>query len=47
VLRAELVASGQAREARLFPKDLEHGFWLGNSLRGLVRVRLADAPDKL
>jgi len=47
VLRAELVASGQAREARLFPEDLEHGFWLGNSLRGLVRVRLADAPDNL
>lgn len=47
VLRAELLASGHAREATLLPEDLRHGFWLGNSLRGLVRVRLADAPERL
>ena len=47
VLRAELLASGSAREATLLPEDLRHGFWLGNSLRGLVRVRLAGAPDRL
>ncbi len=38
VLRAELLASGRAREATLYPADLADGFWLGNALRGLVRV---------
>jgi para-aminobenzoate synthetase/4-amino-4-deoxychorismate lyase len=40
VLRAELLASGQARETVLWPEDLRDGFWLGNALRGLVRVEL-------
>jgi para-aminobenzoate synthetase/4-amino-4-deoxychorismate lyase len=40
VLRAELLAYGQAREAVLSPDDLAGGFWLGNALRGLVRVEL-------
>jgi para-aminobenzoate synthetase/4-amino-4-deoxychorismate lyase len=40
VLRAELLAAGQAREATLYPADLADGFWLGNALRGLVRVSL-------
>lgn len=40
VLRAELLAEGRAREQVLWPADLEHGFWLGNALRGLVRVAL-------
>ncbi|MDP3537726.1 MAG: aminodeoxychorismate synthase component I [Azonexus sp.] len=40
VLRAELLASGQAREAVLLPKDLESGFWLGNALRGLIPIEL-------
>lgn len=40
VLRAELLASGRAREAVLRPEDLVAGFWLGNALRGLVRVSL-------
>lgn len=40
VLRAELLASGKAREAVLQPADLAGGFWLGNALRGLVRVAL-------
>ena len=40
VLRAELLAIGKAREAVLYPADLATGFWLGNSLRGLLRVSL-------
>ena len=40
VLRAELLASGRAREAVLWPADLQQGFWLGNALRGLIAVRL-------
>lgn len=40
VLRAELLASARAREAVLMPADLADGFWLGNALRGLIRVRL-------
>ena len=40
VLRGELLASGQAREATLMPADLQAGFWLGNALRGLIRVCL-------
>ncbi|MBS1145598.1 MAG: pabB [Proteobacteria bacterium] len=40
VLRAELLASGRAREAVLYPADLADGFWLGNALRGLVWVVL-------
>jgi len=40
VLRAELLANGQAREAVLYPADLADGFWLGNALRGLVQVSL-------
>jgi len=43
VLRAELLASGRAVEASLRPEDLEGGFWLGNALRGLVRVELRGA----
>lgn len=41
-LRAELIASGKAREARLFPADLESAsrFFLGNSVRGLIPGRL-------
>ncbi len=40
VLRAELLACGQAREEILYPDDLAAGFWLGNALRGLIRVVL-------
>ena len=35
-LRAELIAGGKAREAILFPDDLDNGLWFGNSLRGLI-----------
>ncbi|WP_199553315.1 aminodeoxychorismate synthase component I [Sandaracinobacteroides hominis] len=40
VLRAELLASGQAVEAELRCDDLAGGFWLGNSVRGLFAARL-------
>ncbi|HJV92639.1 MAG TPA: aminotransferase class IV, partial [Azonexus sp.] len=43
VLRAELLDSGRAREAVLRPEDLASGFWLGNALRGLIRVELPAA----
>jgi len=43
VLRAELLAEGRARECVLLPADLKDGFWLGNALRGLVRVSLRQA----
>jgi len=40
-LRAELIAQGKAREARLMPDDLAGEFYFGNSLRGLIpAVRL-------
>ena len=41
VLRAELLASGRAREAVLLPRDLDNGFFLGNALRGLMPARWA------
>jgi len=44
VLRAELLASGRAVEAALRPTDLLAGFWIGNSLRGLIPAGLAAAP---
>lgn len=40
VLRAELLAAGKAKEAILWPDDLVAGFWMGNALRGLIRVEL-------
>lgn len=40
VLRAELLTQGRAREAVLTRDDLAGGFWLGNALRGLIRVKL-------
>ena len=46
VLRAELLASGDAIEAVLQPADLQAGFCLGNALRGLIRVELLDGALK-
>jgi len=43
VLRAELLATGRAREAVLYPADLDGDFFLGNALRGLIPVRLQPA----
>lgn len=40
IQRAALLAEGRARESVLWPADLQQGFWLGNALRGLLRVRL-------
>jgi para-aminobenzoate synthetase/4-amino-4-deoxychorismate lyase len=36
ILRAELIARGEAREATLTPDDLKGEIYLGNSLRGLI-----------
>ncbi len=43
VLRAELIDKGRAAESHLRIADLESGFFIGNSLRGLIPARLADA----
>jgi branched-subunit amino acid aminotransferase/4-amino-4-deoxychorismate lyase len=42
VLRANLLAQGQAREKILRREDLRGEFFIGNSLRGLFRARLMD-----
>ena len=43
VLRAELIDKGRAVESHLRLADLESGFFIGNSLRGLIPARLAEA----
>jgi 4-amino-4-deoxychorismate lyase len=40
VLRAELIATGRAREAEISLDELRRPFLLGNSLRGLIPARL-------
>lgn len=40
VLRQALLVSGEAREHDLRVSDLSDGFFIGNSVRGLVRARL-------
>ncbi len=40
VLRQRLIEEGRAREAPLRESDLEGGFLIGNSVRGLIRARL-------
>ncbi|MEQ8741907.1 aminodeoxychorismate synthase component I [Parasphingorhabdus sp.] len=42
VLRAELLENGQAVEADLRAKDLAGGFFVGNSVRGLVTAVVSD-----
>jgi para-aminobenzoate synthetase / 4-amino-4-deoxychorismate lyase len=42
VLRAHLLEEGKAREAVLYPSDLQAGFLLGNAVRGLIPVRLVE-----
>ena len=44
VLRARLLDDGRAEEGELRPDDLAGGFFLGNSLRGLVPARLRSPP---
>ncbi len=41
ILRNELIETGQAVETELRAADLEDGFFIGNSLRGLLPARLA------
>ena len=43
VLRAELIDKGRAVESHLRLVDLDGGFFIGNSLRGLIPARLMDA----
>ncbi len=43
VLRAELIDKGRAVESHLRLADLKDGFFLGNSLRGLIPARLDGA----
>ncbi|WP_176473490.1 aminodeoxychorismate synthase component I [Sphingopyxis sp. GW247-27LB] len=45
VLRAELIDKGRAVESHLRVTDLADGFFIGNSLRGLVPARLADITE--
>lgn len=45
VLRAELVEKGRAVESHLRLADLADGFFIGNSLRGLIPARLAQPTD--
>jgi para-aminobenzoate synthetase/4-amino-4-deoxychorismate lyase len=40
ILRAVLIATGDAVEARLTAADLAEGFFIGNALRGLMAARL-------
>jgi para-aminobenzoate synthetase/4-amino-4-deoxychorismate lyase len=41
VLREALIEQGRAREQDLTEADLQSGFFIGNSVRGLIRARLA------
>jgi para-aminobenzoate synthetase/4-amino-4-deoxychorismate lyase len=41
ILRASLIASGQAEEGDLTAADLRAGFFVGNALRGLIEARLS------
>lgn len=40
ILRGKLIDEGKAVEGELTPADLEQGFFIGNSLRGLIAARL-------
>jgi para-aminobenzoate synthetase/4-amino-4-deoxychorismate lyase len=42
ILRERLIAEGRALEAELKEGDLEEGFLIGNSLRGLMRAQLME-----
>ena len=44
VLRREMIDSGAAIESDLMEKDLLEGFFVGNSLRGLVKAKLFINP---
>ncbi|MEM1133945.1 MAG: aminodeoxychorismate synthase component I [Pseudomonadota bacterium] len=40
ILRSELIAEGKAQQGDVRPADLTNGFWIGNSVRGLLRAHL-------
>ena len=40
VLRGALIEEGRAREGDLKPADLDHGFFIGNAVRGLLPAQL-------
>ena len=40
ILRQQLIDDGKAVESDLKEADLAGGFWLGNSVRGLIAARL-------
>jgi para-aminobenzoate synthetase/4-amino-4-deoxychorismate lyase len=44
ILREQLLESGLAAEADLRPGDLEGGFFIGNSLRGLMPAVIETSP---
>jgi len=44
ILRAELLARGEAIEAELTVGDLADGFFIGNALRGLIPAQLVSQP---
>ena len=46
ILRRKLIESGEAVEGDLFPSDLADGFFIGNSLRGLIAARLDQAVSR-
>ena len=43
VLRRSLIESGRAIEGDVTMNDLEHGFFIGNALRGLIPAKLLGA----
>ncbi len=44
ILRRSLIEAGKAREGKLHLGDLADGFFIGNSVRGLIPARLAPTP---
>ena len=46
ILRRKLIESGDAVEGGLVPRDLANGFFIGNSLRGLIAARLDQAVSR-
>lgn len=47
VLRAELIEKGRAVESHLRLADLDNGFFIGNSLRGLMPARLQSGVGEM
>lgn len=45
ILRQEMIENGTAKEGDLMENDLSDGFFVGNSLRGLVKAKLFINPE--